>query len=1013
MGIHPFDKTGRYAPGGHPWYSLFESEGSEVKYSDVLVEADLSGLNQKILHEQYELIDDVIFANTFFALEETGLAYPCFAYQDRADENEMDAWLRVFAGAYRVRENKYTDRGELRAWVRGTEIPTTSRVRKIARKVFGDAGVDAGLADVLGRFASAGHRDGIFSIANLCLKVASPGDRYWRCQTCGRVHLHTGFGRCTRCGELLNADSDGNVEELWDSNFLGRRIVRGQADGVPRFRLRVEELTGQTDNFADRLRKFKGIFVNGESETQKLASQIDMLSVTTTMEVGIDIGSLQSVYQANMPPQRFNYQQRVGRAGRRGQAFSFVATFCRGRTHDAYYFAHPRAITGDAPPPPFLAVGHDPIPMRLLRKCWLRAAFQLLRDECKRAGNIYPGDLLNPPDVHGEYVTTDVYYHDPAENWPARLRKALDATAWARDRFAEIAVGEEQAKRLLSQATTDRLIAEIEALRDHAPTEQIGMARFLAEWGLLPMYGMPTRVRELYLELRRDERDRDDIEWSTMSRDLDMAVFEFAPGSVLVKDKQRHKVIGFTGKLSEPIMSRGGPMVRAVSNWRESESYVAICDSCGSAKYVESQPGIDLPCDDCHSDIVKERFAHYVTPSAFRTDFQPQSDGDEVSRMSQRTVATILEVGQPIPHLNMVVRRGAGATIMQLNDGVPDFDGEGERFVIDEVADNQVQMKGSRAQRLEEQAIERSVREASGNRFELNGQAGMVVGLISRKKTDAVYLELGQFDRRLTLDRVARMGDYVDIAARAAAISATHILVNRAAIELDVSADEFEALEPRLRDGRPILQIADALINGSGLSRRLGEPVVAGGAPYIAELVKDIVSRKDQWPLQDFLSSHADGTSHPAQCKTSCYRCIQRFGNRRYHGLLDWRLGLSYLRAMVDASYTCGLAQGEETLPEIAGWLERANTLAEDIAAMRPKFLSHAVLRESGLPCIVDRTIAARPMHIVLLHPLWSKSDEVLRALVGKDYKPEMVAVDTYNLERRPLRTLAGVRPVG
>jgi ATP-dependent helicase YprA (DUF1998 family) len=107
--------------------------------------------------------------------------------------------------------------------------------------------------------------------------------------------------------------------------------VRGHEEQVRRFRLKCEELTGQTDDFSARLRRFKDIFVSSLGRVGKLASEIDMLSVTTTMEVGIDIGSLQSVYQANMPPQRFNYQQRVGRAGRRGQAFSFVVTFCRGR----------------------------------------------------------------------------------------------------------------------------------------------------------------------------------------------------------------------------------------------------------------------------------------------------------------------------------------------------------------------------------------------------------------------------------------------------------------------------------------------------------------------------------------------------------------------------------------------------------------------------------------------------------------------------------------------------------
>src|SRR5262249_19604588 len=154
-------------------------------------------------------------------------------------------------------------------------------------------------------------------------------------------------------------------------------FVHRARSGEPVTRLHTEELTGQTERgqAAERQARFQGIFVSGEPP---LPSGIDVLSVTTTMEAGVDIGSLRTVLMANGPPMRFTYQQRVGRSGRRGDALSVALTLARERSHDQYYFQRPEAMTSEPPPAPYLATDRVEILRRVIVAGALRGAFREL-----------------------------------------------------------------------------------------------------------------------------------------------------------------------------------------------------------------------------------------------------------------------------------------------------------------------------------------------------------------------------------------------------------------------------------------------------------------------------------------------------------------------------------------------------------------------------------------------------------------------------------------------------------
>ncbi|WP_428342369.1 DEAD/DEAH box helicase [Mycobacterium sp.] len=786
-----------------------------------------------------------------------------------------------------------------------------------------------------------------------------PPAQQWICTKCHRRHLVFGAGICTRCRKPLPPQAEPYTASTDDYYAWKAQTKNG------RFRFSTAELTGQTDrsDAQSRQMRFQGVFLN--SDAVKLADELDLLSVTTTLEAGIDIGDLNAIAMANMPPTRFNYQQRVGRAGRRETNVAYALTVCRGRSHDEYYFERPHAIANDETPAPYLTFNREEIYSRVLRSEILRRAFLASRSATGDA------PTLNP---HGDF--------GPCAEWPAN-RRLIEP--WLTANHPEIARTASTLAAGTSVTPPDptsflkTLLDKVGTIAQdpHGPDE---LSERLAHRGMLPMFGFPTRVRYMYLN-----KPFSSYPWppaNTVDRDLSLAISAFAPGAETVRDGSTYRsaaIVAFQRGGFRPV-----PVAEPMGPPRE-------LDRCRACLHVDDAntaiPHDPLAvCPQCGADPTLYGRIDVREPLGFGS--RRGEDFDGTFSWASRA-GSVRALGDPIKlpsttHQQMEARSGSGMRLVLNDNGGKNF-----RFrkAKPGTQNNQAYWPGYYAVEaldwpgvIDERHLESAVLEVALGAAQ-HTDIAFFGGLVQADPVAGIRANLVRAYQPDT-----RVPDLTD-GRRAAWYSLAFLIRTAAAAHLDVQPQEFSAEVHIGRRGseRAVWTfLADTLENGAGFSTHLAS---AREFPAFVARIETLIS---DWENDD----------HGKNCSASCYKCLRDYANMSYHALLDWRLARDLFRV--------SLGQGLAVSPDYGNELLTAWAQAYGAAPVTQT--------SAGAYTMITR--GARAAAVIVRHPLEAYEDgndgvvtarlsDTAGQVYGAETPDAIVVVDSLVLDRTPRNALS------
>jgi len=666
------------------------------------------------------------------------------------------------------------------------------------------------------------------------LRWRKPGrdEPLFQCDHCGRLSFYSIRGICPirDCAGTLNRVSQSQINDKQFSPVRHYRSLVASAGVTP---LRVEEHTAQISS-ERRIaieRDFRSTAENS----------VDVVCGSTTFELGIDLGAIQSVFMSNLPPRAANYRQRAGRAGRRPGTQPLVVNYVRQRPHDQYFWSAPQSFIAGPLPVPRLKLSSEEVVRRHASAIFIARLLELYRND-------HPGRMMLAGPAAGPFVE------------------------FALSDFTEINVGRELASKGALPERLDHLLGELpieiektacwkdlrrrlQSLRDsYLPLYQNeGCLDVLSDHAILPSYAFPIHVDELRLrECPLREVPRSELK---LQRDRSIALREYSPGRAFVAGKCQ---------------------IRSEGLWRGYETKnFGLCPQCSRVDFRSGGTG---PCLKCHRPMIKKKavvplggFFGRVIPSTRESIEQKAPDVTDVyfdpaedPPLEVRTVGRALQIA-------LLDAREMRNSRMRMFNPRPNHDG---------LLMNPCNLFDAGLPHSPSVACLRHVSSGEGDQFHLMHE--FTTDIIQIRFADngvgALMLESQSLQEHIRTDVGKREWLYDSVwltIGTALSLSGAHLL--------DIDPREIALVprrshEPGVLTNREII-LYDTTAGGAGYARQLGERV--------AELLKAAVTR-----LQN------------CECQDSCYCCLRTYDNQSIHTRLNRRLVSDGFAKFVSANFT-------------------------------------------------------------------------------------------------------------